>query len=126
MLFAFRGVKRIVTRLVETLSHAVDPTETERFVERFGIGDAFPPSLFVKADLQCIDSIVVLLQPLAKLLPRTEKLWLDRRVFHRVGAFRQPCWSEIRIGQPANRRHQRVERSRHERKSILLMSSLAR
>jgi hypothetical protein len=71
----FKRSACLTLTLLETPAHTVDPSETERLVKCLWIGDALLAGVFlVKANLQLVSTIVVLLQPLTKLLGRTEKL----------------------------------------------------
>ena len=120
--FAWRETDR-VTRVVKVTPDTVDPTETERLIQCFGICNALLSRGFLmKSDQQFGRAVVAVFEPLTKLRSRAEKLW-----FHRVGA----C--------PGNHAGRKVELASHsigftseliERvingKSILLISSLGR
>jgi len=76
----------LVTRFIKTATYAIDPTKTQRLIQRLRVSDTLLSGTFlVKTDQQLVRARVVLLQPLAKLLLSNEKLWLHGpKAIHRL------------------------------------------
>src|SRR4029079_3588256 len=84
------------TLVIECVTHAIDPAEAQRFVERFAIGHAALARMhFVQARVHLRHARVIALEPRTKLLARCEALRLVSPCRHgaqyRSNAGRSPC-----------------------------------